>query len=248
MPWQTLLLFGPAGSGKRFLAQAFCSELSSTFISLETSLIPKDLKNEKILKNLFEIAIKNRPAVVFIDEIHLLINEENENSRILPEFLDQLEKSGNFQDLVVFCSTTKPWRLDPDVCRRVERKIYVPLPDWERRKEVIREGLGRKCPDFVVEQLADLTSGFSAEDLRKLGRVLQEKERISEEFKEECKDNGKTSDVKIFREGQVEESGGKHQDFYQAVSMVKPSVSLNTLIRYQYFAESYFETFNINPC
>ena len=102
-----------------------------------------------------------KPAIIFIDQIDSLFgsspNVQSETSKlVLTEFLAQMNGVGNDQDgVLVLGATNCPWELDSAIRRRFEKRIYIPLPDVEARKDQFQIRLG-KTPHSCTEEDFDM--------------------------------------------------------------------------------------------
>lgn len=177
-PWRKILLFGPPGTGKSRIARAVSSEVASTFYSVSCSDLLSSWfgETEKLIKDLFSHARKNvGRSIIFIDEIDGLCrrrnsNEQEQTRRIKTELLKQMEGSEtqNESNVFILGATNCPWELDTAFLRRFEKRIYIPLPDKETRRELFSIHL-QSVPVEITsgewEEILEVSKGYSGSDL-----------------------------------------------------------------------------------
>lgn len=176
-PWKGILLYGPPGTGKSYLAKAVATEANeSTFFSVSSSdLVSKWMgESERLVKNLFQMARENKPAIIFIDEIDALCGPRGEGEseasrRIKTEMLVQMDGVGkDSSDVLVLGATNIPWQLDAAIRRRFQRRVFIGLPDVAARTTMFKIAVG-DTPHLLTNddfrKLAEKTDGYSGSDI-----------------------------------------------------------------------------------
>lgn len=175
-PWKGILLYGPPGTGKSYLAKAVATEADAKFFSVSSSdLVSKwQGESEKLVKELFSMARKSGKAIIFIDEIDALVstrsdNESESSRRIKTEFLVQMDGVGKSTEGVLLLGATNiPWGLDDALLRRMERRVYIPLPEEHARTAMFKIHIGNTPHNLTEQDFAELgkaTGGYSGADI-----------------------------------------------------------------------------------
>ena len=175
-----ILLFGPPGCGKTYLSRALAGECNATFYRVGIhEILDKFLgESEKNMHSLFEMARRNAPTVVFLDEIDLLGHKRTDDSwgralrgatNVLLSEMDDVGKPD--KPVLVVGATNTPWSVDSALRRpgRFDRVIFVPPPDQTAREEILKLHLREKpIEDIDYPKIASKLDKFSGADIRDL--------------------------------------------------------------------------------
>ena len=182
-----ILLYGLPGTGKTMIAKAIAKDTGAKMFTVKPSdLLSKWFGNsEKNVRKLFLAARSERNAVIFFDEIEGFAGSRDSDSdsmnRVVGELLTQMQgvTDSNDEDrILLIAATNRPWDIDSAFLRpgRFDERIYVPLPDLEARKVIIRNSIlgvpGNE--DVDVDGLAQETEGFNGADVEYLCEKAKE--------------------------------------------------------------------------
>lgn len=178
-----VLLVGPPGTGKTLLARAVAGEAGVPFFSISGSEFVEMFVGVGAarVRDLFEQARKQAPAIIFIDELDALgrartaspmAGGHDEKEQTLNQLLVELDGFDSSVGIVILAATNRPEILDPALLRagRFDRQVLVDRPDKKGRLDILKVHIKRVIlsPDLDLEKIAALTPGFTGADLANL--------------------------------------------------------------------------------
>jgi len=244
-PWKGVLLYGPPGTGKTMLARAVATECKTTFFNISASSIVSKYRgeSEKLVRCLFDLARYHSPSTIFIDELDSVMgqrkDDEHEGSRRLKtELLIQMDGLNKTDDLVfVLAASNLPWVLDQAILRRLEKRIWIPLPTVKARRIMVAHHLtSDRAEGIDYQSIAERTEGYSGSDIFLLCKeaAMRPMRRLMRQLKQFDDDDpdGDVSDVEIEKVAQ--------KDVDAALKMVKCSASNKDFLKlYTEFTQQY---------
>ncbi|XP_056150762.1 katanin p60 ATPase-containing subunit A1 [Lampris incognitus] len=248
-PWKGVLMVGPPGTGKTLLAKAVATECRTTFFNVSSSTLTSKYRgeSEKLVRLLFEMARFYAPTTIFIDEIDSMCSrrgtsEEHEASRrVKAELLVQMDGVGGTSEnddpskmVMVLAATNFPWDIDEALRRRLEKRIYIPLPSAKGRVELLRINLKELelASDVDMDKIAEQMEGYSGADITNVCRdasLMAMRRRIEGLTPEEIRN--------ISRDEMHMPT--TMEDFESALKKVSKSVSAADLEKYEKWIEEF---------
>lgn len=174
-----LLLYGPPGCGKTFLASAVARECGLNFVSIKgPELLNKYIgASEQATRDLFERATAAKPCILFFDEFDAIAPRRGHDStgvtdRVVNQLLTQMDGAEGLQGVYVLAATSRPDLIDPALLRpgRLDKALCCPMPDKLDRIDILRALSQNMILDGNVdfEKIATETVGFSGADVQAL--------------------------------------------------------------------------------
>jgi SpoVK/Ycf46/Vps4 family AAA+-type ATPase len=172
-----VLLYGPPGCGKTLMARATAGEIGANFFAIGIHHILNMYigESENKLHQIFELARRNVPAVLFFDEMDALAADRRDmrqsaGRHLINQFLQELDGAiDNNDNILILGATNAPWHVDNAFLRpgRFDRIIFVPPPDAVAREEICRiHAQGRPLSVWDEKDLAKRTEGLSGADIK----------------------------------------------------------------------------------
>ena len=180
-PPKGIIMFGPPGTGKTYLARAIAGEANVTFISVSGSQFDQEYVGvgASRVRQLFQIARQNAPCIIFIDEIDSVagnrkLHDTSSSAQTVNQLLTEMDglDSTKNTDVIVIAASNRIESIDPAILRpgRFDRQIKLDLPTIKERAEIIKIHITKikTLASISQDAIAKMTSGFSGADIANL--------------------------------------------------------------------------------
>jgi transitional endoplasmic reticulum ATPase len=243
-PGRGVLFYGPPGCGKTLLAKAVANECQSNFISIKG---PELLtmwfgESEANVREVFEKARGASPCVLFFDELDSIAQHRGQSQgdaggagdRVMNQLLTEMDGMEKKKTVFIIGATNRPDIIDVALMRpgRLDQLIYIPVPDLESRKAILRAALRKSpvAPDVDLDYIADKTDKYSGADLVSICQSAA-KIAVSEAIQ------ARIEALKLGEEPVESEPMILKRHFVAAVRGSHPSIGAADLLKYQAFAD-----------
>ncbi|XP_061947543.1 ATPase family AAA domain-containing protein FIGL1-like [Populus nigra] len=225
-----LLLFGPPGTCKTMMAKTIAGEMKAAFFHLSARTLATKwvADSEKVVRTLFGIARCMQPAVIFCDEIDLILNKSTTyahqySRRLKMQFLTEMESMDNkTARILLIGATSRPHDLDEVALKHLTRRLHMPLPSPEARSYIISNLLKKdglfSLSEKDLNTICCLTEGYSGSDMAILVKTAA-MGPLRDAMKEGFKDIENLEAEKL--------RAVTLEDFWTSMQAVRPSVSPN---------------------
>lgn len=238
-PAKNILLYGPPGCGKTYLAAAVATTINAEFYEIKNIFSHYLGESEKNIARIFNYARRRAregaTVILFFDEVDSVMKEnafevggENRVRSQLSIEMDGLEGKGKNEKIYVIAATNEPWSLDERFLRRFSKRIYIGPPSEEEREKIIRLYVNKAefklSPDVNFSILARITENYSADDLYNLVKDVEN--ALAEEVFQKSGGKGERRAVTM-------------QDFYRAINSRAPSLNPEMIRKFEEWREKY---------
>jgi transitional endoplasmic reticulum ATPase len=241
-PPKGVLLYGPPGTGKTMLAKAVAGETEAHFILLNGPEIMSKFygESEKKVREVFDEAEKNAPAIIFIDEIDSIAPKREDvqgevERRVVSQLLTMMDGLNTRGKVVVIGATNRPNSLDPALRRpgRFDREIEVGVPDKKGRLQILKihtRGMPLEfwSPAVAKEKFLERLKLFDGDAYEKIEKIQEEKQETESKIKlkkirldELAKERGELHAELISLEEESEKLQKKYEKNPESVSLVR---------------------------
>jgi len=249
-PPRRFLLYGPPGTGKTMLAMAASNMLKATFFNVSVDRVLSRYVGDspRMISAIFRQAIRHAPSIIFFDEVEVLVARRDSDRQaatgVVQTFLTELDgfKTKKLEKpVIVIAATNKPWMLDEAILSRFEKRIYIPLPDYEARKQMFRihlEKKGFQITGITYDELARLTEGYSGRDIRNICQtaIMMMLRRANPIIIEKLM---KVKDLSELERETYRIEPITRQELLKAINSVKPAVTIEDIKKYEEWSKQY---------